>query len=654
MIPVENTDEVDVPYTFCLDFCITFNEASPYPATVEVSGLAPGDAVSGFRVILAGVNHTNPDDVDMMLEAPDGTAAVILSDAGGSADLTGETIHLLLGATTFPPNDGPLMGSVSYAPTDWEPGDTFPAPAPSAAANSAFVFKGMTGTQANGIWHLWIVDDTVGTDDAGSLADGWKLALDINKAPEIGLPSGPSTYVEGATPVQIESDATFLDPDTTSFNGASLSLTWTGGSSADRLAIRNQGTGPGLIGVAGTSVFYSGTEIGTFAGGGSNPLAIQLNGIASAAAIQALLRNLVFSVESESPGPSNRVFTLNFGTFENEGGSATVTKVVRVQPVADPPSISAVADLSINEDTATAPLPFTIGDVDTPASALKVTATSSNPGLLPPAGITVGGAGANRTIKFTPAANANGATVVSLNVSDGGLTTTEQLTLTVKPVPDPTLLRVRKLGSGGGTITSVPVGVACGVDCSETYEINTIVTLKAKPRLHSFFRGWSGPCRGRGDCVVKLSAGALVQATFVRPNCLGMPATRVGAGLLNGTRRDDVLVGTGTANTINGRGGNDRICTRGGADRAAGGPGDDQIHLGGAKDLGNGGPGNDRVLGGGGDDRLIGEAGADVLFGQTGDDVLNGGPGTNDQCNGGAGRDELARRHQCEAVVSVP
>ena len=40
-----------------------------------------------------------------------------------------------------------------------------------------------------------------------------------------------------------------------------------GGSDADRLAIRNRGTGAGQIGVNGTSVTFAGVTIGTFSGG---------------------------------------------------------------------------------------------------------------------------------------------------------------------------------------------------------------------------------------------------------------------------------------------------------------------------------------------------------------------------------------------------
>src|SRR5688572_17359769 len=36
-------------------------------------------------------------------------------------------------------------------------------------------------------------------------------------------------------------------------------------------------------------------------------------------------------------------------------------------------------------------------------------------------------------------------------------------------------------GNGGGTVTSVPAGINCGVDCTEQYDYNQMVTLTAAP-----------------------------------------------------------------------------------------------------------------------------------------------------------------------------
>ena len=67
---------------------ITINDAgpaSPYPSTCVVSGLS--GAINDVNVTFTGLNHTWPDDIDMLLVSPDGQNATIMSDAGGSNDL---------------------------------------------------------------------------------------------------------------------------------------------------------------------------------------------------------------------------------------------------------------------------------------------------------------------------------------------------------------------------------------------------------------------------------------------------------------------------------------------------------------------------------------------------------------------------------------
>ena len=55
-------------------------------------------------------------------------------------------------------------------------------------------------------------------------------------------------------------------------------------------------------------------------------------------------------------------------------------------------------------------------------------------------------------------------------------------------------LTVTKLGTGTGTVTSNPVGIDCGTDCTEYYKIGTEVTLTATPDAGSVFAAWSGDC----------------------------------------------------------------------------------------------------------------------------------------------------------------
>lgn len=70
--------------------------------------------------------------------------------------------------------------------------------------------------------------------------------------------------------------------------------------------------------------------------------------------------------------------------------------------------------------------------------------------------------------------------------------------------------------SGLGTVSRVPAGISCGVNCWE-YDLNTSVTLTATPAAGYLFNGWGGACTGTGSCVVTMSSNKTVTASFIRP-----------------------------------------------------------------------------------------------------------------------------------------
>lgn len=84
------------------------------------------------------------------------------------------------------------------------------------------------------------------------------------------------------------------------------------------------------------------------------------------------------------------------------------------------PTISTVTAPSLSCPGASiSDIPFTVGDAETPAANLTVTATSSNQTLLPNANIVLGGSGANRTISLMPIAGLSGTSNVTVTVADG-------------------------------------------------------------------------------------------------------------------------------------------------------------------------------------------------------------------------------------------
>lgn len=77
-------------------------------------------------------------------------------------------------------------------------------------------------------------------------------------------------------------------------------------------------------------------------------------------------------------------------------------------------------------------------------------------------------------------------------------------------------LTVSAAGTGGGTITSTPVGINCGAACSYFFDNGTSVTLTASPDANSTFTGWTGDCSGTGTCTVTMNSVKNVQATFTK------------------------------------------------------------------------------------------------------------------------------------------
>jgi uncharacterized repeat protein (TIGR01451 family) len=105
-----------------------------------------------------------------------------------------------------------------------------------------------------------------------------------------------------------------------------------------------------------------------------------------------------------------------------------------------PPTISSVPNVVTNENFSAGPIGFTIGDAETPAASLVLSASSSNTTLIDAAHITFGGSGASRTITLTPFTNQYGVSTITLGVSDGMATSTTSFTFTVNQVNHPATL----------------------------------------------------------------------------------------------------------------------------------------------------------------------------------------------------------------------
>jgi uncharacterized repeat protein (TIGR01451 family)/uncharacterized delta-60 repeat protein len=146
--------------------------AAPYPSTIDVSGIA--GTVSKITVTLSNLSHTFPDDIDVLLVSPSGQKIVLMSDAGGGSGnpISNRTITF----DDFAPNnlpDSTLISSGTYKPTDYNPSDSFPVPAPAGPYNSTLSV--LNGSNPNGTWSLYVADDLF--FNSGVISNGWSLAI---------------------------------------------------------------------------------------------------------------------------------------------------------------------------------------------------------------------------------------------------------------------------------------------------------------------------------------------------------------------------------------------------------------------------------------------------------------------------------------------
>src|SRR6185436_19724499 len=133
--------------------------------------------------------------------------------------------------------------------------------------------------------------------------------------------------------------------------------------------------------------------------------------------------------------------TVTITATDPDGASSSDSFVLTVNAFNDPPTLTGLPSVSVGRNSATGPLPVTIGDNETPAANLTLIGSSSNQGLVPSANIVIGGTGAARTVTITPSANQTGSANITLTLTDGnGGSTNTSFILTVQGVNSPPTL----------------------------------------------------------------------------------------------------------------------------------------------------------------------------------------------------------------------
>jgi len=217
-------------------------------------------------------------------------------------------------------------------------------------------------------------------------------------------------------------------------------------------------------------------------------------------------------------------------------GITTATQLVNVTVMAvnDSPTLSRIPDQMISESGSTSPISFTIGDVETPAASLIVTARSSDTSLLPNEAIVIAGNGPIRTLTATPREGRSGAVRATITVTDGEASTTRDFEIRVGAVnhapvanagPDQTLLATNTTSLNGTatddgndrlmTLWSVVAGPS-GVEFANASSLNTTARFAAHGIYTLRLSVSDGDLSDTDDVEIVVAGGAIAHVQEAR------------------------------------------------------------------------------------------------------------------------------------------
>lgn len=134
--------------------------------------------------------------------------------------------------------------------------------------------------------------------------------------------------------------------------------------------------------------------------------------------------SLTYTPAANGSGTATITVTAQDNGGTSNGGIDTIVRTfnITVTPVNDAPTLDAVSNRTINEDSAqTINLTgISAGPASESSQTIVVLATSSNPSVIPDPTVTHTSPGATGTLQFTPVANASGSATITVTVQDNG------------------------------------------------------------------------------------------------------------------------------------------------------------------------------------------------------------------------------------------
>src|SRR4051812_36429183 len=159
--------------------------SDPYPATLDVAGATR--KIDRVTVTLHDLGFTAATQSDLLLVGPTGNNVLLMSDVGGGNDVFNEDLSFDDAATTGVLFSRALEPGV-HKPNDDDTGgnaneplgvDVFSAPAPDGPYGTSL--SSFKGTDPNGQWKLYLVDDSHG--EVNAVNGGWSLNFTFSDQP---------------------------------------------------------------------------------------------------------------------------------------------------------------------------------------------------------------------------------------------------------------------------------------------------------------------------------------------------------------------------------------------------------------------------------------------------------------------------------------
>jgi hypothetical protein len=293
---------------------------------------------------------------------------------------------------------------------------------------------------------------SIAADDGAGGTDSETIAITVsavNDRPTMTTSGGSTAYTEGDPAIVVDSGLTVADVDDTNLEGAVVRIS-SGFHTGDLLTVVNQ------FGLSST--WFPGSQ------------SLVIEGTATKAQYQAILRTVKYVSSSDNPTSVNRVvtFTVGDGNLDSTG----VTKTITVTPVNDAPTITVPGAQTATEDTPKNITGISIADLESNAQTVTLSVTNGTLTLASTTGLTftVGDGTADAimtfsgsvtnintalaTVTYNPTANYAGSATLSIATNDGASgTDSDTVAITVSAVNDAPTITFE----GGGASADVDV-----------------------------------------------------------------------------------------------------------------------------------------------------------------------------------------------------